>query len=118
MEDRIAINLLLKGDMTQKEVAKAVGVTQSAVSRQWTRYRKREGADGLRSRKHAGRPPALGEEQRRELVEVLVRGAEGCGFETDIWTTERVARVIYERFGIRYHPDHVRKILHSLGLSW
>ncbi|MGC9178332.1 MAG: hypothetical protein ACP5G6_08005 [Conexivisphaera sp.] len=37
-------------------------------------------------------PPALDEEQRRELVEVLVRGAEGYGFETDIWTTERVAR--------------------------
>jgi putative transposase len=76
----------------------------------------RGGADGLRSRKQTGRPPALNEEQRRELVEVLARGAESCGFETDIWTTERVARVIYERFGIRYHPDHVRKILHSLGL--
>jgi transposase len=117
VEDRIAINLLLKGDMTREEVAKAVGMTQRAVSRWWARYRK-GGADGLRRRKHTGRPPALNEEQRRELVEVLVRGAESCGFETDIWTTERIARVIYERFGIRYHPDHVRKILHSLGLSW
>jgi transposase len=31
----------------------------------------RGGADGLRPRKHAGKPPALDEEQRRELVEVL-----------------------------------------------
>ncbi|MGC9015599.1 MAG: helix-turn-helix domain-containing protein [Conexivisphaera sp.] len=43
MEDRIAINLLLKGDMTREEVAKAVGMTQRAVSRWWTRYRKGEG---------------------------------------------------------------------------
>jgi len=26
--------------------------------------------------------------------------------------------VIYDKFWIQYHPDHVRKILHSLGLSW
>jgi putative transposase len=40
------------------------------------------------------------------------------GFETDLWTTERVVNLIEEEFGIKYHPDHVRKILHnSLNFS-
>jgi transposase len=29
------------------------------------------------------------------------------GFETDLWTTERVVKLIEEKFGVRYYPDHV-----------
>jgi transposase len=29
-----------------------------------------------------------------------------------------VAEVIFRRFGARYHPDHVGRLLHQLGLSW
>ncbi|MDG7049175.1 MAG: transposase [Nitrososphaerota archaeon] len=104
--------------MSQKEVAKVVGATQSGVSRWWTKYKSEGDFDALNSTRHTGRPFLLKDEQKRGLVEVLLKGAESYGFETDIWTTERVSRVIYEKFGVKYHPDHVRRILHSLGLSW
>jgi transposase len=40
------------------------------------------------------------------------------GFETDQWTTERVANLIEEEFRIHYHPDHLRRIpLNSLNFS-
>ncbi len=36
--------------------------------------------------------------------------------ETDRWTTARFAQAIYARFGVRYDPDHVGRIMHRLGL--
>jgi transposase len=35
-----------------------------------------------------------------------------------VWTTQRVAAVLRERFGVRYHADHVGRLLHACGLSW
>ena len=49
---------------------------------------------------------------------MLLKGASHYGYETDIWTTERIARLIRDEFHVEYHPDHVGKILHSLRLSW
>ncbi|MEM3197199.1 MAG: winged helix-turn-helix domain-containing protein [Conexivisphaerales archaeon] len=116
MRRRIAIKLLLYGK-TQKEVAKIVSVTQSGVSRWWTTY-KSKGDQTLNAGKYTRKPVYLNDGQRKKLVEVILKGAESYGFETDIRTTRRVVRVIYETLGIKYHSDHVRRILHSLGLSW
>ena len=32
------------------------------------------------------------------------------------WTTARFASAIEARYGIRYDPDHVGRIMHQLGL--
>ena len=55
---------------------------------------------------------------KKRLVRMLLKGASHYWYETDIWTTERVAAVIKEKFSIEYHPDHAGRILHSLNLSW
>ncbi len=39
------------------------------------------------------------------------------GFRGDVWTCERVARVIRREFGVRYHPAHVSRLVRALGLS-
>src|SRR5215472_14249120 len=39
------------------------------------------------------------------------------GWPTELWTAARVARLIRERFGLDYHPEHVRKIL-KRRLGW
>ena len=43
-------------------------------------------------------------------------GPREWGFETDRWTTGRLAQAIQARFGVRYDPDHVGRIMHRLGL--
>ena len=39
------------------------------------------------------------------------------GYSTQLWTTARVAEVIWKTFRVRYHRDHVGRLLHSLGWS-
>lgn len=40
------------------------------------------------------------------------------GYRTDLWTTWRVAEVIRRHLGVRYHPNHVRRLLVGLGWSY
>src|SRR3972149_1233104 len=47
----------------------------------------------------------------------LRKGAEAAGFETDLWPCPRVAQLIFDRFGLRYHVDHIGRLLHALGWS-
>jgi len=42
----------------------------------------------------SGRPATLNDSQRRQIVRKLMRGALANGFETELWTTSRVASVI------------------------
>jgi transposase len=50
----------------------------------------------------------------RELDQVL---AQEAGLDTGPWTCARVADLIEERFGVRYHPAHVCRLLHKLGYT-
>lgn len=44
-----------------------------------------------------------------------MRGARAAGFATDLWTCPRVAEVIRRAWGIRYHVDHIGRLLRSMG---
>ena len=46
---------------------------------------------------------------------MLARGAEAFGFRGAVWTAGRVATVIKREFGVRYHPNHVGKLLRAAG---
>ena len=47
---------------------------------------------------------------------MFAAGPRAFGFETDRWTTARLAQAIEGRFAIRYDPDHVGRLMHRLGL--
>ena len=48
---------------------------------------------------------------------MLARGAEASGFRGDVWTAGRVAEVIWREYRVRYHRDHVGKLLREAGWS-
>jgi hypothetical protein len=48
------------------------------------------------------------------ILELLERAAEAHGFRGDVWSCERVAKVIRKEFGVSYHPAHVSRLLKAL----
>jgi transposase len=102
---------------TQESIAGALGVTQGAVSQWLKRAREGGGPEALRRRKAPGARPRLTPEQSARIPELLERGAEAYGFRGDVWTRERVGKVIEREFGVSYHATHVGRILRNLGWS-
>ena len=101
----------------QKDIAAALGVSRAAVC-QWIKCaREGGGVQALRSRPHLGGPSKLTAQQRRQIPELLARGAPAYGFRGDVWTAKRIAEVIWRTFGVRYHPDHVSRLLRQTGWS-
>jgi transposase len=56
-------------------------------------------------------------EQLAHLPSLLAPGAEAYGYRGDVWSTKRVAEVIWRRFGVSYHPAHVSRLLRAVRLS-
>lgn len=98
------------------EVARRCQVSCQSASR-WHADWLRGGRDALRKAEKAGRRARLRPEQVQELKTALKEGPGAHGFATELWTAQRVAKLIQERFGVTYHPDHVCRLLGHWGWS-
>src|SRR5439155_7348025 len=100
----------------QRDIAAALGVTQGAVS-QWLTRARTAGPLALRHQPPPGRQPRLSATQRAQLPGLLAQGAAAFGWKGALWTTRRVAALIQQQFGVRYHPAHVSRLLRQLDFS-
>jgi transposase len=107
---------LLRKGRSLAEVARIIGCYPSAIMR-WRNAAKGRGTAGLRARPTPGRPLKLNMRQRQQLLKILLRGALARGYSTDVWTTKRIAEVIEAEFEVRYHRDHVGRLMHVLNWS-
>ena len=112
---REAIALLKRG-YQPVEIARRLRVDRRSV-RRWKAAYLNGGAKALTARPVPGRPPKLDARAKAKLERMLLRGAEAAGFATDLWTCPRVAEVIRREFGVRYHVDHLGRLLRAMGWS-
>ncbi len=120
---RVIEALLLVGELDYShsidEIAHLTGVTSRTVytwvkkfmaggfkwlSRQWFRGR------GAKSK--------LNQKQKDELYEIIVDGPEKCGFDSGIWNSPMVAELIWLKFGVKYNPCYLCRLLKKMGLSF
>jgi putative transposase len=113
-----AVARLQKGESTAA-VARSLGVSIQSVQR-WARWHRAGGDERLRCRPKTGGPrPKLPREKLKELRDLLEKGPIADGFDTPVWTTERVTLLIRRRFGVRYSRDHVKHtLLPRLDWKW
>jgi transposase len=110
---RQAIRLLKKGT-SLTAVARRLRVSKSSVFR-WYKAYKKGGLAGLYSKPIPGRPARLSIAQKKRLTEFYSSSPKIFGYQTDRWTSKLVAQLILKHFHIRYHPNHVWRLLRGLG---
>jgi transposase len=99
------------------EVAELVGVTYEAARRWRARWRQ-GGTQALCRRRASGRPPKLSDAQAGLVRQALLAGAQANGFETDLWTLDRVVQVVERTTGVRLsRPSAWRLLTGRLGWS-
>ena len=107
---------MLAEEVSLNEIARRIGCNASSVMR-WRDRWDALGEEGLKVGASPGRPTRMSEQQKFELVQLLLKGPMAFGWRTDVWTTQRVATLIKKKFSIDYHFTHVARILHALDWS-
>jgi|SRR6266581_6990860 len=107
---------LLRQGLTQAEIARLLDVDPRSV-RRWKHDLRLGGRAALKAVPASGRPPKLSSRQRQRLEKQLLKGAQAAGFASDLWTCPRVAEHIEHTFGVRYHADHIGRLLHAMNWS-
>lgn len=102
--------------LNNSEIGRQLGVSNQTVSR-WRKEYAEGGKTAMCKAGRAGRKPLLTARQLQQLTRKLLAGPEKMGYDTPLWTSQRVAILIEQEFGVRYHTGHVWRILRSLGWS-
>lgn len=114
---RLAAINLYASKVEIEVIAESFGVTLQAVYR-WIRKFREQGIKSLKSTVGCGVEPRLNEKQFQELIQYLRQRATQLGYATDLWSGPRVRHLIKKMFKIEYHPKHMPRFLHRLGLSF
>jgi len=109
--------LLLADGYNMGETSDILNRPYSTVQ-QWSRRFRRNSMDSLVPKtSKRGSKKKLGVHERLLLSKAIVRGPRIAGYPGSVWTSIIVGDYIFKRWKVKYHPGHVRRLLHELGFS-
>lgn len=106
---RLAVDRVRSG-YSQQETATFLGVSKSAVSQWMKAYRKR-GDAGLAAKPRSGRPRKLTQRQERTILSWFAKSATDFGFANELWTAPRVAKLIRQKWNVKFHERYLNQWL-------
>jgi transposase len=90
---RNAVQLMLRGDIRKIDLSESLGVSYTSIKNWWNAFEDNGNSiEALAPKKREGRCPRMTKQQLRRLERMLLKGPMEFGFETDLWTTERVEK--------------------------
>lgn len=98
------------------EIAHFFGIHRGSVSRWLTTY-KRNGKTSLKSRKAQGPTPKLTAKETRSLLRTLKDPATDHGFDTPLWTCNRLQVLITTQTGKNLHISNIARLLKRWGIT-
>jgi len=107
---------LLDTGLSLNEVARGMDCQASSVMR-WRDTRDPVGEKVFEAGVSPGRPSRLTSTQKKRLLRLLLKGPIVQGYATELWTCDRIARLIRREFRVHYHRDHIGRLMHQLGWS-
>ena len=109
---------MILNELDDDEIALALNVSLSSV-RNWRRTLKKHNDDlnSLVRKSGSGTTSKLSDEQKQQVKDIVLAGAQNSGYADERWATKRVAAMIRQTFGIEYSRSAAGDLLHALGLS-
>ncbi len=113
---RIHAVLLNHQENISSQIAKLLHTPRSCVC-EWLKNYEQHGYESLLEGQRSGRNAALSEAQLIELGDLIDSGPIAYGYTSAIWSSIMIRDVIEIEFCVKYHPGHVRKLLHKMKFS-
>jgi transposase len=101
--------------LTAAAIAAIVRESEETV-RRWLKRYQAEGIEGLRDQHRGGRPAAVTETYRVQLLAAVRRRPRSLGQPYSLWTLQRLADYLVEQTGIRVGYETVRLHLKAAGI--
>jgi transposase len=103
---KLIVHRVLDDGYSIKDISKVFDVHPSSI-RRWLRDFEKNGDAGLCIHPASGRPPKLTYFQEKIVTRWILEKPTTFGFNTDLWTTSRLAQVIEREFGIHFNSDYL-----------
>lgn len=110
-----AVESVLSGAQSAATVAKAFGVSRSTLYRWIERY---ESDHSLNRKSVSGRPSKINDKVGKKILAILSKPASNFGYESDFWTTRRIAQVVKKKLRIKISRMAIHRSLRKFEQSY